>query len=75
MKVVVYEPTEKPEPVLRLRLVNRADGAVDVLAVDEHGERMATLVRFDTDGRLKRLINVPESVGIPLSSGGCVIVV
>ena len=57
---------------IQLKLVDREDGEVSVVAVDEDGERVPAgyLITFTPDGKIRRAKSVNDELGFSLDSMG-----
>jgi len=62
---------------IQLKLVDREDGEVSVVAVDEDGERVADgyLITFTSDGKIRLANGVNKTLGFSLDSMGRIEVV
>lgn len=74
MRIEAYKEQEKK--VVRLKLEDNNYDGVDVVATDECGKKLGAgyLLRFNSDGTVRRFTHVGESVGLPLDSAYRVIV-
>ena len=69
MKFNVFsESREEKEKEVNLMLRNNYDGTVNVIAVDDSGDRLdgGTLITFMTNGRILLLADVNEDLGFAL---------
>jgi len=60
MKLRVYGEEEKKDPVVNLKLVQKEDGYVDLIAVNEEGEPIFSgkILKILPDGTFSRYIRV-----------------